>query len=150
CPRRDGEAVIAAYLRCGLARAAGTADAIDVQFQQEECNTAAYRRDVYAARRQAKAVNSGLAVLSGLTTGWCHPTGDQLYAAAEAVKDLTNGHFLAIGDLAIPAASFLSRLSPVVVGDPSFSPTPERQAQMVTASWRISWNSHVNHSVTDE
>ena len=150
CGRRDGEAVIAAYLRCGLARAAGTADAIDVQFQQEECNTSAYRRDVYAARRQAKAINQGIAVLSGLTTGWCHPSGDQIFAAEEAVRTFTDGHFLAIGNDAMPAVNFLSRLAPVIVGDPAFSPAPQQQGQTVIASWRISWNSHTDHSVTDE
>jgi hypothetical protein len=150
CRRHDGEAVIAAYLRCGLAGAAGTADAIDIQFQSEECNAPAYRRDVYAARRQARAVNPGIAVLSGLTTGWCHPSGDQLFAAEEAVRKFTDGHFLVIGDDAMPAVDFLSRLAPVIVGDPSFSPAPQQQAQGVTASWRVSWNSRVDHSVTDE
>jgi hypothetical protein len=150
CRRRDGEIAIAAFLRCGLAGAAGTADAIDIQFQQEECSTPLYRRDVYAARRQARAANPDIAVLSGLTTGWCRPTGNQIFAAEEAVRNFTDGHFLAIGNAAMPAVNFLSRLAPVIVGAPTFSPAPQVQAQGATASWRISWDAKGSHSVTDE
>jgi hypothetical protein len=149
CTRHAGEDAIPAYLRCGLAGAAAHADAIDVQFQQEECLTPSYRRDVWEARRQARAVNPDVAVLSGLSTGWCHPTGDQLFAAEEAVRHFTDGHFLAIGNSVLSAVNFLSRLAPVTVGDPGFSPAPQEQTQGATATWRISWNARGDHSVSD-
>jgi hypothetical protein len=150
CRRRDGEKVIAAFLRCGLARSAGTADAIDIQFQQEECSTPIYRRDVYAARTQARGVNADISVLSGLSTGWCHPTWNQIFAAEEAVRKFTDGHFLAIGINPMAAVDFLSRLAPVIVGAPTFSPAPQVQSQGATATWRISWNAQGKHSITDE
>jgi hypothetical protein len=150
CVHGAGESFIAAYLRCGLAGAAAAdSDAIDVQFQSIQCATSTYADDVAAAAKQANAANPSAAVLSGLSGGWCHPTGDQLFAAHQAVAGFTDGHFLAIPSNVLGVMDFLARLAPVIVDDPGYSPADQIQMQAMTASWRVSWNATVSHSVTD-
>ena len=150
CVHGPGETFVAAYLRCGLAGAAARySDAIDVQFQSIQCDTALYASSVAAAAKQANAANPSAEVLSGLSAGWCRPTGDQLFAAHRAVAGFTVGHFLAIPSNVLGAVDFLARLTPVIVGDASFSPEDQVQMQAVTATWRVSWNATMQHSVTD-
>ncbi len=149
CTRGQGETREAAYLRCGLAGASAHADQIDVQFQEEECNTDAYKRDVGLAATQAHRIDSSVSVLSGLSTGWCNPTGDQIFAAEQAVRGVASGHFLAIPSNPVAAIDFFSRLAPVIVDNAGFSPSGQEELQGVTASWRVSWNAHEKHSVTD-
>jgi hypothetical protein len=150
CTQRGGESQVAAYLRCNLAgEAAVGADGVDVQLQSIQCKTDTYARDVATAARQARTANPGIEVLSGLSSGWCHPTGDQLYAAWHAVEDITAGHFIAIQLNVEGVANFLARLLPVIVGDPGFAPLHQVQAQGLRASWRVGWNAQGPHSISD-
>jgi hypothetical protein len=150
CVHGQGESDITAFLRCGIpAAAAAQSDAIDVQFQSEECQTSVYAADVAKAADQANQANPNAAVLSGLSTGWCHPTGDQLLAAYQAVGGSTSGHFFAIPSNVLAALDFFSLLAPVIVGDTGISPSEQIQMPGVTTCWRVSWNAKNQHSVTD-
>jgi hypothetical protein len=150
CTQRGGESQVTAYLRCNLAGAAAAeADVIDVQLQSIQCKTDTYAHDVATVAWQARTANPDVEILSGLSSGWCHPTGDQLYAAWHAVEGVTGGHFIAIQANVEGVANFFARLLPVIVGDPAFSPPDQVQKQGLRASWRISWSAQEQHSITD-
>jgi hypothetical protein len=94
CTQHSGEALEAAFLRCGIeADAARYADVVEVQAQYLETDPIAYRRFVVAAARQARAVNPGVLVLSGLSTNF---TSDPsvLLEAWRSVLGRVDGHYL--------------------------------------------------------
>jgi hypothetical protein len=151
CTQSPGEDLFHAYLRCGYAAAAArNADAVDIQAQQYQCDTATYAAHVKAAASQARGAHGGVRIESGLSSGRCQPTGDQLFAAYQAVADVVDGHFIAVVEPTFQAAiDFLGRLAPIVVDGTGFSPTDDRTDQGSIVSWRVSWNAHEWHSVTD-
>ena len=151
CTKAGNENLFAAYLRCGFARAAARdADAIDIQAQTYECAPATYAADVKAAAGQARSVNARVRIESGLTTGKCQPTADQLDAAYGAVASTVDGHFIALVEPDHQAGiDFLARLAPVIVGDLGLSPGDGTIGQGSTVSWRVSWNAHAHHSISD-
>jgi hypothetical protein len=151
CTQQQGETLFAAYLRCGLAgSAAKDADAIDIQAQTYGCDASTYAADVTAAANQARAANPGVRVESGLSSGKCQPTGDQLFADYEAVASVVDGHFVAVVEPNHRAAiDFFGRVAPVIVGDQDVSPIEDATDQGSTVSWRVSWNAHAWHSITD-
>ncbi len=151
CVRQSGEGAIHAYLRCRLAaNAAVESDEIDVQFQSEECNEWTYSRDVTLAQRQARQANPDVHVLSGLSTGWCSPTGEDLLAAHRAVQNVTVGHFFAIFPKGIRSAvDFVGMMAPVKVGSTGYAPADDVTLQGTAPMWRISGDSQGKHSITD-
>jgi hypothetical protein len=151
CTKGGTEDLFAAYLRCGFARAAARyADAIDIQAQMYECATTTYAAHVKAAGDQAHAENAATRIESGLSTGKCQPTDDQLYAAYQAVASTVDGHFIALVEPDHQAGlDFFAHVAPVIVGDSDISPVEDITDQSSRVSWRVSWNAHVFHSVTD-
>jgi plastocyanin len=151
CVRRPGERAVAAYLRCRLARsAAAAADEIDVQFQAEECNTTLYAADLRDAARQARNANPQVKVLSGLSTGWCVPSGLKLLAAHLAVEGVVAGHFLAVFPAGqVAGGDFLNLLAPVMVGPAGFTPDDLVVPEGATVTWRVDGTAGRSHSITD-
>lgn len=114
CRRRSGESMGSAFLRCRIpAAGARYANAFKVQAQVYEDDPAAYRSFVFRCRRQARAANLNVVVLSNLATSPANyiATADMLWAAHEAVHDLVAGHQLNINTEEIGIAEdFLRKL----------------------------------------
>ena len=96
CAERNGEDDDEAFLRCDLiGEAARYADVVEVQAQQIEGNTAAYRSFVEHAAQQARAANPDVQVVAGLTTGSAF-TAAQMFAAWDSVRNLVDGYYLSM------------------------------------------------------
>jgi hypothetical protein len=110
CEATDVETVEGAFLRCGLeGGAARYADIVEVQAQFLEWDPARYRRVVATATAQARAANPDVVVIAGLSTRYA-VDADVLYRAWDAVRDVVDGHYLAMPDRIRPgvAADFLT------------------------------------------
>jgi hypothetical protein len=110
CSVAAGETVEDAFLGCGLqAQAARYADIVEIQAQSLEWDAAQYARVVEAAADQARAANPNVVVLAGLSTRYAANAG-VLYAAWSSVRDIVDGHYLAMPDQFRPevAAAFLT------------------------------------------
>jgi hypothetical protein len=151
CTQANGESEWDAYLRCNLAgNAAAQADEIDIQAQEFECPSSGYADKVSRAAGQARTKNPSVKLLAGLSTGWCQPDGDTLYADWQAVSSMVDGHFLVIGD-GNPQAGidFLAQVAPVIVSDEDISPADQVVCQGTDVAWRVSWAATRKHSITD-
>jgi hypothetical protein len=87
------------FLDLGLAAAlARDADAIELQAQSLERDTATYAEFVRAAAEQARAANPQVLVLAGLSTNppGAPVSGRQLAAAVQATRGLVDGYWLNI------------------------------------------------------
>ena len=86
------------YLDLGLAGAAAAADAVELQAQSLERDTATYTEFVRAATEQARAVSPRIPVLAGLSTNppGAPVTARQLIAAVDATRDIVDGYWLNI------------------------------------------------------
>jgi hypothetical protein len=94
CAAAEGEAMAAAYLRCGIqADAARYADIVEVQGQYLETDVDAYRAFVSQAVQQARHANPNVLVLSGISTNFTDDA-DVLYEAWRSVLDVVDGHYL--------------------------------------------------------
>jgi hypothetical protein len=166
CVERSGEDLWAAYMRCRFPEhAAKKADGYDIQTQRWECEASlwpsrnpraspslvqTYKSRVAAAADQARTANAGIEVYSGLSTGWCAPTGSDLYAAWAAVRDVVAGHFIHMEEPNVLAAvDFFNLVAPVIVGDAAFSPTELITRQGATVTWRIGGGAAMPHSIVD-
>jgi hypothetical protein len=112
CSAQSGESEIDAFLRCDLTgQAARNADIVEVQAQQQEGDTSAYRSFVERATEQARAANPQVLVIAGLTTGTAF-TVEQMYEAWNSVRGLVDGYYLSIsGNDRVPTAlAFLHML----------------------------------------
>jgi hypothetical protein len=109
CTRAPDESIQAAFLRCRIASvAAREADVVEIQGQFLETDPGAYRAFVSRAAAQARAANPAVRVIAGLSTNF---TSDPqvLLAAWEAVRDVVDGHYMAVPEGIRPevATSFL-------------------------------------------
>jgi hypothetical protein len=120
CVRRPGETSTAAFLRCDvIGRMAPFVDLIEVQAQSLQHDANAYAAFVEQAAAQARAANTDVTVIAGLTTGHSF-TASEMYAAWNAVRGTVDGYYLSIsgnGRVAT-AVSFLRRV-PFAVDMPS-------------------------------
>ena len=94
CSAMAGEAIEAAYLRCGIQGAAArAADIVEVQAQFLETDHDAYERFVADAAAQARLANPSVQVISGISTTF---TDDPqvLFAAWRSVRGVVDGHYL--------------------------------------------------------
>jgi hypothetical protein len=110
CTADQDELVQDAFLRCGLqASAARYADIVEIQAQFLESDPALYRRVVEAAATQARAANPNVIVIAGLSTRYADDS-DVLFRAWDAVRDVVDGHYLAMPDHMRPevATEFLT------------------------------------------
>jgi hypothetical protein len=110
CGRTEGESTEEAFLRCGIqGEAAAVSDVVEIQSQSLEQDAVAYRAFVQRAAVQAKASNPDVLVLSGLSTRFAMDPG-VLFRAWISVRDIVNGHYLAIPEGIRPdvAAAFLT------------------------------------------
>jgi hypothetical protein len=151
CEQHNGEYEWDAYLRCNLAgNAAVQADEIDIQAQEFECPSSGYADKVSRAADQARAKNPSVKLLAGLSTGWCQPDGDTLFADRQAVSSMVDGYFLVIGDANAQAGiDFLAQVTPIVVSDDDISPADQIVCQGTDVAWRVSWGATRKHSITD-
>jgi hypothetical protein len=109
CPAEPGEAIQAAFLRCGIIGAAAEqADVVEIQTQFLEGHTATYAAAVRALTTQARAANPDVVVLAGLSTRFTLDART-LLTAWSAVRHVVDGHYLAIPEGIQPwvAAKFL-------------------------------------------
>lgn len=96
CTVRPGEAIEAAYVRCDIAgQAARYADIVETQAQYLETDPGAYGDFVSSTAAQARAANPDVLVISGLSTNFVDSPA-ALYQAWFAVRDVTDGHYLAV------------------------------------------------------
>jgi hypothetical protein len=94
CAAMTGETIEAAYLRCGIqAAAARAADIVEVQAQFLETDPDAYARFVADAAAQARLVNPGVQVISGISTTFTEDP-QVLFAAWRSVRGVVDGHYL--------------------------------------------------------
>jgi hypothetical protein len=91
CHTMAGETLDAAYLRCRIPEAVAMAgaDVFDIQAQSLQTTTTAWTTLVQNAATQARAANSGLIIVAGLTTDRAGDTAGNLYAAATSVVSLS-------------------------------------------------------------
>ena len=111
CAKRLGETLSQAYLRCGLAGADARAGALVVQSQVNQFDVPMFREFLALAARQARAGNSGVAVLAQHATA---PLGRpaslaQLVAAAQSVDGFVQGFSLNVRMSDISTADSLLR-----------------------------------------
>jgi hypothetical protein len=105
CGATSAEAVEDAFLRCGLeGGAARYADIVEVQAQFLEWDPARYRQVVATATAQARTANPDVVVIAGLSTRYASDAG-VLYRAWDAVRDIVDGHYLAMPDHIRPAVA---------------------------------------------
>ena len=92
-----GEAEEDAYLRSGIAAAAGAADICETQAQRLESDPQAYRAFVAATAEQARTANPRVVMLSGLSTspGFA-ATPRMLLEAFTSVRDVVDGHYVSL------------------------------------------------------
>ncbi|MGZ4149377.1 MAG: hypothetical protein ACXVQJ_05010 [Actinomycetota bacterium] len=96
CPAQPNETIQAAFLRCGIvAAAAQQADVVEIQTQFLEAHTATYAASVRWLTFQARAANPDVVVLAGLSTRFTLDART-LLTAWEAVRNVVDGHYLAI------------------------------------------------------
>jgi hypothetical protein len=110
CTSAEAETVEDAFLRCGLeGTAARFADIVEIQAQFLEWDPALYRRVVETAAAQARAANPDVIVLAGLSTRYA-ADADVMFDAWDAVRDIVDGHYLAMPDGTRPdvATGFLT------------------------------------------
>lgn len=115
CPRRPGEAMSAAYLRCGLPEAAAAgADLVDLQLQVLERDPATYGRFVRRAERGCREANPDVEVLSQLSTSPSTYRADphMLVGAARAVAGTVDGFYLSVEPSEVSVAEAFLRGSP--------------------------------------
>jgi hypothetical protein len=113
CRRGENEKTSAAYVRCGIgAAAARLSDVVEIQAQWLEWDPPAYRAFVESAAAQARAANSNVVVLAGLSTRFASEPSN-LLDAWDAVSDVVDGHYLAVPQGISPqiAADFLRMLA---------------------------------------
>jgi hypothetical protein len=106
-----GESEEEAYVRSGITAAAASADICETQAQRLQDRPASYRSFVAATAEQARAVNAGVVLLSGLSTSPGFPaTPRMLFDAFVAVRDLVDGHYVSLSKGRHPEvmAAFLS------------------------------------------
>jgi hypothetical protein len=97
CVARSGEEYDKAYIRCDIAGAAARyADVSKIQAQARETEVPAYRGLVATTAQQARAANPSVLFLSNLSTSVTTVTADQLFAAAQSVRGIVDGHYLTI------------------------------------------------------
>ena len=96
CPKRPGENLTRAYLRCGLATADAHAAVLVVQSQLDELSVPAFRHFLAVAGQQARAGNPHVAVIAQLATApdGQTATAGQLVAAARSVSAMVQGFSL--------------------------------------------------------
>jgi hypothetical protein len=115
CPKRRGENLTRAYLRCGLATADAHAAVLVVQSQLDELSVPVFRHFLAVASRQARAGNPHVAVVAQLATApdGQAATAEQLVAAARSVSGMVQGFSLnaRLADLET-AASVLGSFRP--------------------------------------
>jgi hypothetical protein len=110
CTATEGETVEDAFLRCGLqGQAARYADVVEIQAQFLEWDPVRYRVVVETAAAQARAANPNVVVIAGLSTRYAADP-DVMYEAWDAVRDVVDGHYLAMPDHIRPevAVDFLT------------------------------------------
>jgi hypothetical protein len=96
CTVAPNESIESAYVRCDIAgQAAMLADVVETQAQHLETDPFAYRSFVAATAEQARAANPNILVVSGLSTNFTE-SPVVLYSAWRSVRDLVDGHYLAI------------------------------------------------------
>jgi hypothetical protein len=96
CGASEAESVEDAFLGCGLQGvAARFADVVEIQAQFLEWDPMRYRRVVETAAAQARAANPNVIVLAGLSTRFASDA-DVMYQAWDAVRDVVDGHYLAM------------------------------------------------------
>jgi hypothetical protein len=96
CAVGPAESIESAYVRCDIAGQAATlADVLETQAQHLETDPFAYRSFVAATAEQARAANPNVLVVSGLSTNFTE-SPVVLYSAWRSVRDLVDGHYLAI------------------------------------------------------
>ena len=96
CTVGPGESIEDAYVRCDIAGQAATmADVVETQAQALETDPSAYRSFVEATAEQARAANPDVSVLAGLSTNYTD-SPVALYSAWYAVRDVVDGHYLAV------------------------------------------------------
>jgi hypothetical protein len=96
CAVGPDESIESAYVRCDIAgQAAMLADVVETQAQNLETDPFAYRSFVAATAEQARAANPNVLVVSGLSTNFTE-SPVVLYSAWRSVRDLVDGHYLAI------------------------------------------------------
>jgi hypothetical protein len=113
CAERENEGVVAAFLRCRIAAAAGAnADVVDLQLQSLEKDPTAYRRAFVAAAEQARGADPDVEVLAHLTTALA-PDATVLFAAWRSVADVADGVYLGMPGRTRPrvALAFLRLVS---------------------------------------
>ncbi|MDP9329076.1 MAG: hypothetical protein M3P11_00265 [Actinomycetota bacterium] len=124
CSAQSGESEIDAFLRCDLmGQAARYADMVEVQAQQLEGDTSAYRSFVERAAAQARTANPHVLVIAGLSPK-ARTTAGQMYEAWNSVRDLVDGYYLSISvNERVPTAlAFLHMLPlPEAVASPTSS-----------------------------
>jgi hypothetical protein len=86
-----------AYVRSAIHAGAGEADISEAQAQRLQDRPARYRAFVAATTEQARAVNSDVVALSGLSTSPGFPaTPSMLFAAFSSVRDFVDGHYISL------------------------------------------------------
>jgi len=112
CGPRPSESLEDAFLRCGItAAAARVADVVEVQAQYLEADPVRYADVVGRATEQARDANPSTLVISGLSTRFA-PTARTLVDAWTAVRDMVDGHYMAVPEGIRPevATDFLQQI----------------------------------------
>ena len=93
CAKRQGETLDAAYLRCGIARAAQHTPVFEIQAAPVELNIPELRSFVSASTRQAHAANPSAVLIATLSTtpGSVSATSADLARAAKAMLPFVRG-----------------------------------------------------------
>ncbi len=93
----EGESEEDAYVRSGITRAAAAAEICETQAQRLQDRPRAYRAFVAATAEQARGVNAGVVLLSGLSTSPGFPaTPEMLFEAFASVRDVVDGHYVSL------------------------------------------------------